>query len=139
MSQMKQCSKCRVDLVVGVNVYKNQYKCKSCVREYRRKWDTSESGVKSQKKWANTKVGVYGIFSNNKCLYIGESSWLNKRLNIHKSCIKNPQIAPSSHIEMYYNLQQYTNIEFKILEETPNHKEREQYWINQLKPKYNKT
>jgi hypothetical protein len=134
---IKTCNKCNVDLIVGENAYKNQYKCKSCVLEYRRKWDKSEAGKMSQHKWATNKAGVYGIFSGETCLYVGESSWLNKRLNIHKSCINNPTIAPKSHKQLYIRMSKHNNIQFRILEATVNHKEQEQVWIEYMTPLYN--
>jgi hypothetical protein len=134
---MKKCNKCKIELVEGLNAYKNQYRCKPCTIEYRRVWDKTSTGKQSQQKWERLKQGVYQLISDNEVLYVGESSILNKRKHFHLSCIKNPDIAPKSHKTLYSKLSQYSHIIFSILEETPNHKEREQYWINELKPKYN--
>jgi protein-tyrosine phosphatase len=68
---------------------------------------------------------------------VGESSWLNKRINIHKSCTKNPKISPKSQRYLYNLFQQHDNIDIRILEETPNHKTQERIWIDYLNPLYN--
>ena len=81
--------------------------------------------------------GVYGIYNDNECLYIGESSRLTQRISRHKLFIKNPEKKTRGSNKMYYDLQKYSNIEFRILEKCDNHKEQEQYYINTLKPKYN--
>ena len=135
---MKQCNGCNVDLIVGENAFKNQYKCKSCMRAYQRKWSKTEAGKASQRKYGTSKQGVYGIFSGQSCLYVGESSWLNKRINVHKSFTKNPKIAPKSQRYLYNLVSQHKDITFRILEETPNHKEQERIWIEYLCPLYNR-
>ena len=134
---MKQCGKCKVDLVEGENAFKNQYKCKSCIRDYQRKWIKTENGKSSQYKYNTAKQGVYGIFSGQSCLYVGESSWLNKRINVHKSWAKNPLSSAKSSRHLYINLSRHNNLEFRILEETPNHKAQERIWIDYLNPLYN--
>jgi len=135
---MKQCGECSVDLIVGENAFKNQYKCKSCIRAYQRKWSKTEAGKASQHKYNTSKQGVYGIFSGQSCLYVGESSWLNKRINVHKSFTKNPKTAPKSQRYLYNLVSQHKDITFRILEETPNHKEQERIWIEYLCPLYNR-
>ncbi len=143
MSLMKECNKCHITKELTEYTINRKHKdglqnfCKSCFREYRRKWDKTKGGKASTRKWEYSRKGVYGIFENEQCLYVGESRRVNKRLNCHKSIINNPSIAPPTSKKLYNQLSQHTCLEFKILEETPNHKEQEQYWINQLKPKYN--
>jgi len=127
--------------------------CKQCHSKRNSKYNSGkgkENHLKNLKKYLSTdkgkKVrerynfklgsGVYGIFENSIVLYVGETKALKRRIMQHKTCINNPEIN-KRHKQLYYNLQQHSNLEFKILEETPNHKEREQYWITKLKPKYN--
>lgn len=90
------------------------------------------------KEWATKISGVYAIF-DNECLYVGESKRINARISDHKYYTYHPESKVHKNNPIYSLLSKHSNLEFKILEETPNHKEREQYWINQLKPKYNGT
>ena len=95
--------------------------------------------LKITNKWKNSwGSGVYGIFSEGKALYIGETTQLKKRITEHISYIKNPSINKSYLQEMYWEISNKKNYIIGIIEETPNHKERELHYINQLKPLYNK-
>ena len=87
--------------------------------------------------WQRRIKGVYGIFSGETCLYVGESKQLNHRMSRHRQYIKNPDAKTRGSKQLYYNLRQYSNIEFKILEETDNHVKREQTWIEYMCPLYN--
>lgn len=156
---MKECTKCHETKELtefhkhplgkyGVNSI-----CKKCHSKRNAEYNSGkgkENHIKALKRYLNTDKGkkmrnkyhsklgsgVYGIFENSIALYVGETTTLKRRQIQHNTCIKNPEIN-KRHKQLYYNLQQHSNLEFKILEETPNHKEREQYWINKLKPKYN--
>jgi len=118
--------------------------CKSCMLDYNKKWvktpkgkaDSKKQDLKQFKKWGS---GVYGIYSNGIPLYIGESSGLNKRILQHKRFIKNTSIKHKfKHEEILYsNIRKHPNIIIGIIEECNNHKKREEYYINKLKPKYN--
>ena len=124
---MTTCRKCYVELIEGQNCYslkRKDYICKSC--------RPTPSQV-----WRYKGQGVYAIYDNGECLYVGESSQLNNRISQHKTWVKNPLSTKKSIQYLYNNLSQHKHIIFGVLEETPNHKEREQYWINKLKPKYN--
>lgn len=126
---MKTCRKCSVELTEGVNCYslKNKdYICKPCRLKL----------TNTHLNWKKRIKGVYGLFDNDNCLYVGESSIVNNRISQHKTYIKNPLGAKKIEQQFYFNLQNH-NITFRILEECDNHKEREQYYINTLKPKYN--
>jgi len=126
---MKCCRHCDVNLIVGDNwtpsnkKYYN-YICVPC------------SNV-VKKKWEHKKQGVYGIFAVDKCLYVGESKRLDGRISQHKTYIKNPFSSRATQHELYISIAKYDNVQIKILEETPNHKEREKYWIEQLQPEFN--
>lgn len=155
---MKICKKCNIELIPGENItpsmFKNyDYICKPCNANKSRVWKEKNKEsykvysqdyyiinkeILKQKRntWKYAKPGVYGIFENKICLYVGESTQIRTRIPNHKSLIKNPK-AKTLHKDLYDNLRQHKNIEFYILEETPNHKEREQYYINKLKPLYN--
>ena len=81
--------------------------------------------------------GVYKITNNiTGEFYIGSSKNIKKRWIYHRS--------PSAHkrkqnSKLYKDMASYglDNFTFEIIEETDNLKEREQYWIEQLKPSYN--
>lgn len=85
-----------------------------------------------------TKIsGVYKITNNiTGDFYIGSSLDIKKRWANHKSpsrwkqCPNNP---------LYLDFQKYRleNFKFEIVEETSQLKEREQYFIDLLRPKYN--
>ena len=136
---MKECNKCHVTKEL-TEFYKNQNQCKICKCEYNKHWYKTPKGkstlFRNVYKWKTKIQGVYGIYTNEECVYIGESSQLNNRISQHRTYSRNPSTAKP----LFQSLYQYlSTVDFtiKILEETPNHKEREQYWINELKPKYN--
>ena len=157
---MKECRKCKKTKEITDFTKSKTSKdglgswCRSCVNQATYKYKATPHGKKVQlenskrffktdkgkqivKKYKNSLgAGVYGIFADDKCLYIGESSTLRHRISTHYSGIKNPTTG-SKHKPLYEILSQYNNIEIKVLEETSNHKEREYYWIDQLKPKFN--
>ena len=107
-------------------------------KENFKKWKENnfEKHKESIEHWKYKKQGVYAIFSSNKCLYVGESKQLLNRISYHKTHIKNPE-TKTLQTNLYNNLRQYSNLEFKILEETEDHKIRETYWINKLNPIFN--
>lgn len=68
--------------------------------------------------------------------YIGSSKNIKQRWVSHK----NPSFrAQHPNVKLYKGMAQYglNNFTFEIIEETDNLKEREQYYIEQLKPTYN--
>jgi len=132
---MKTCIKCNVEKPLTEYYLANkgkayQSRCKSCFKKH-----VLDNG--SVTTYHSKIKGVYGIFDNNVCLYVGESQALNRRIAEHKTNINRIQTNTIAHQLMYKQLQQCPNLEFRILEECDNHKEREQYYINELKPKYN--
>lgn len=126
-----KCNHCNIDLVVGINIYPSSYKikdfiCKPC----------NQSKANKNKTWKKTGKGVYAIFVDTECYYVGESIGLNGRISQHKTYIRNPLSSRSGFHPLYLDLHN-KNYSIQILEETPDHKKREQYWIDKLKPKYN--
>ena len=140
---MKVCKKCNEEKPLdsynkssGSKDGKQSW-CKTCVYEKSKDYSKYKTSRKRAIKKYNSKgKGVYGLFSNEVCLYVGESSKLTQRKISHLSCIKNPDNS-KYHKNLYLALQKHTNIEFRILEETPNHKEKEKHYIDKLAPKYN--
>lgn len=82
--------------------------------------------------------GVYKITNNitGDC-YIGSSNNIKRRWAQHNSP-STWAIKPG--MKLYQAMIQYglNNFEFEVIEETNNLKEREQYWIEQLHPSYNR-
>ena len=127
---IKTCSKCNKEKSVG-QFYKDSSKqsgycsqCKSCHYYYKK------LGHKASK-------GVYGIFSGETCLYVGESEELRNRIWAHKSNLKKITTKIKAQIELYIRMSKHNNIQIRILEETVNHKEQEQVWIEYMTPLYN--
>lgn len=113
----------------------NKEKWEAYTKEYNQE---NKQYKQEQIKTKATEVqGVYALYDNGECLYVGESSWLNHRLYLHKSYTRKPSRNKSQR-ELYEILnKKHPNFVCGIIEETPNHKEREQHYINQLKPLYN--
>ena len=139
---MKKCIKCHETKELtefnknkrntnGIDCY-----CKPCKYQKTREWinNNKHHHMNLNLKWKYKIAGVYGLFENGICLYIGESKRVLDRFTNHSNGIKN---LKGRHKKLYENLSQHQHIVFGVLEETPNHKEREQYYINKLKPKYN--
>ena len=103
--------------------------------------NNKEAWLKMNEDYINrVPAGVYGI----KCLingkmYIGESKYPLKRRGHHFSLAKSEKTLSSTNLSLQKDLQKYGkgNFIFGIIEETPNHKQRETYWINYYQPEYN--
>jgi hypothetical protein len=136
---MKECSKCHETKEL-TEFYKNQNQCKICRCEYNKHWYKTPKGkstyTKNARKWKTKLQGVYGIYTDGECVYVGESKRLNDRMSSHRTLSRNYSYA-RPYFQPLYQYLSTVDFTIKILEETPNHKEREQYWINKLKPKYN--
>ena len=157
---MKQCSKCKTEYPATTEYFaihkptkRFQSWCRICQVQNYKKWAKNnrkkvETHNKNHKKsysytlpkreeWRKRYQGVYGIFSEGQCLYIGQSKQINGRLHQHFFWIKKPHKSPKSHQSLYSKLHQYENLVIGIIEETENHKEREKYYINKYQPLYN--
>ena len=85
----------------------------------------------------NKIAGVYKI--TNKItgdFYVGSSKNIKYRWATHK-CLSMWKQQPNS--KLYQDMSQYgrDNFTIEVIEKTDNLREREQYWIEQLKPTYN--
>lgn len=81
--------------------------------------------------------GVYSITNNvTGELYIGSSKNIKQRWYNHKCC---SSWKKQPNFKLYKDMAQYGlgNFIFEVLEETSSIREREQYWIDKLKPSYN--
>lgn len=85
------------------------------------------------------KSGIYKILNINdgKC-YIGSTNWFVKRFNTHKSKLNNG-IHPNIHLQRAWIKSGKDNFQFLIIEkcEIDLLSEREQYFIDTIKPEYN--
>ena len=85
----------------------------------------------------NKIAGVYKITNTiTGEFYIGSSNDVKRRWANHKSPSRWKQLPNS---KLYKAMAQYGKDKFifEVIEKTDNLKEREQYWIEQLKPSYN--
>ena len=85
----------------------------------------------------NMTSGVYKITNNiTGDFYIGSSKNIESRWAGHK-CLSTHKRHPNS--KLYKDMASYglDNFKFEVLEETADLHNREQYWIEQLKPSYN--
>ena len=85
----------------------------------------------------NKISGVYKIVNKiTGDFYIGSSKDIKLRWSKHKNPSAQKQ-QPNS--KLYKDMAQYgkNNFTFEIIEKTDSLREREQYWIEQLKPSYN--
>ena len=85
----------------------------------------------------NMTSGVYKITNNiTGDFYIGSSKNIKHRWAQHK-CLSMWKLHPN--VKLYNAMAEFglDNFKFEVLEETSSLREREQYWIKQLKPSYN--
>tara|TARA_R110000796_G_scaffold70307_1_gene160059 strand:- start:171 stop:656 length:486 start_codon:yes stop_codon:yes gene_type:complete len=76
------CSKCRVDLVVGVNNNKGQSYCKPCKSQLSKQWKLdNEDHIKRQRFITNRSegMGVYQVLLNSMCVYVGQGQLRSRR------------------------------------------------------------
>lgn len=87
--------------------------------------------------YKNKISGVYSITNNvTGELYIGSSKNIKSRWANHK-CLSQWKLYPGMKLYQAFIKYGLDNFIFEIIEETGNLREREQYWIEQLKPSYN--
>lgn len=131
----KQCIECGIDKPTN-EFNKRQGKCKSCQKTYAANYNLNDWNIRYQ--------GIYSISDSEtgRCLYIGASDGINRRISRHKTNINNLQYAEKWHksqLNLYTSLSQHKSVFFEVLEECSKEllKEREIHYINQLKPLYN--
>ena len=95
----KVCCSCEIELNPGVNCYlsmykRGSYKCKTCKKqqskvEHKRYWQLPSYQQKKAdyiKEYHNLDgAGVYAIYENDECIYIGESAEIKSRVTSHFS------------------------------------------------------
>ena len=161
MSNMKTCNKCKEEKLLTEYHKRKLSKdglalwCKSCkinqVAEWRNHnprankeyyYNNKQHHLASQKSRRESIQAVYGIFSDDKVLYIGKSKQFLGRLNNHNHCLKNQDMAEKHHPTMahlYPLLRQHSNVDIRIIEECSSEVllDRETYYIHAYKPLYN--
>jgi len=84
--------------------------------------------------------GIYIIINKvNGKFYIGSACSLNGRWAVHRSKLNN-RTHPNSHLQNSWNKYGEENFKFRVLEpvkDVNNLLEREQFWMDLLKPEYN--
>jgi predicted GIY-YIG superfamily endonuclease len=98
----------------------------------------------TKKVWNEKYKGVYGIFDSQTgdALYIGSSIALNRRINRHKTNIKNLDYVKQWHpsdIKLYSLLASHSGVFFQILDECEKAiiRKLEKFYIKVYQPKYN--
>ena len=156
---MKQCNKCSVDLVVGENWYASQqkrcnYKCNLCHavitnkspnrKLINKKYNQTPNRKKSDIKYLEkTKAGVYGIFSDCKLIYIGQSKSSLERSAAHfskRKDLKQAKIMSNVSYALSIGELQRETLTFKMLEliDDPQLRlDKEAALIQRYKPIYN--
>ena len=137
-------------------IYKWQDENKEHIRELQKNWRENnkeymlnkalewnklnpEKFKANNEKYKNRISGVYQIINKkNECLYVGQSKSFNSRKNTHMTFWRNPD-ADKQHPSLYKNLNKEGEIKILLIEECSKEilLEREKYWIEKLKPKYN--
>lgn len=81
-------------------------------------------------------TGVYGLWENGECLYIGSTTRMYKRWMEHRTKSNNPDKYPKMG-KIYHKLAKHPSSIIGMIEECDNYKEREMYYIHKIHPKYN--
>ena len=137
---MKTCTKCNIEkpldnFKLRKDGYRNSW-CQECKNENTRTSPIQKQWKVNHKNSIEPGVYMFTCLINNK-RYIGESNKPMRRRNEHLYSITHGDNI--SNREMKKDMLQYgiENFKFEILEICDNHKERELYWINKIKPEYN--
>jgi len=137
---MKTCTKCHIEKPLeAFRLRKDGYRsswCQECKRENCRTSPIQKQWNINYNNSIDSGVYMFTCLINNK-RYIGESNQPMRRRREHLYSITHG--TNISNLEMKKDMLQYgiKNFKFEILETCNNHKERELYWINKLKPEYN--
>jgi Uri superfamily endonuclease len=98
----------------------------------------------AKKLWNEKYKGIYGIFDSEtgNALYIGSSRAINRRVDRHRSNIKNLKYAEQWHpgqLDLYKSLSKHSGVFFQIIDECEKNvmKQLEKFYIKVYKPKYN--
>jgi hypothetical protein len=137
---MKKCSKCQetkelVEFRLRKDGYRNSW-CQDCKRENCRTSPIQKQYQTNIIKSIKSGVYMFTCLTNGK-RYIGESNKPERRRREHLYSITHGKRKSNSAMKedmLKYGIDKF---KFEILEITPNHKEREQYWITKLNPEYN--
>ena len=123
----------------GRDYYKNN---PEKINQQAKQWklDNPEKSNQHARHWQTKKQGIYEWFEGDTTLYVGQSKQLNNRISNHRTYFNNPELSKKeTQASLYDSLRQHQNPQIRIVEECSVDKllEREQYYINKLKPLYN--
>jgi len=134
---MKVCKKCKVDLIIGDNIFNSRAKnydwiCKSCVSKGIKVYHDS----RYNKMRNGETAGVYDIYKGDQIIYIGESIYPSYRINTHftSKCKKNSSLylimgKHNKHL-FRWEMLGYEDIEVE-------RKIMESFYIDRYKPPFN--
>ena len=164
----KQCNKCSVDLVVGENIPASRVKryiyiCKACNHKanliyqstesykagrrayHKLKYEENKNGVKNRvdKYFKQIDAGVYGIFSDCKLIYIGQSmapyrrkvQHFSKRTDLNQAKLLSPISYALSVGDLQRDKLRFKM--FKFIDDTSTRQQQEAELIQRYKPLYN--
>jgi hypothetical protein len=128
-----------------IDIYKVMENQKGSYNEYRKIYDKEYRAKRKEykklyhKDWRNLLgSGIYVACLSERILYVGQSIELKRRISTHKTNHKNKTSVTNPQLQEY--IKQYGDrIEFVILENCAADKllQREQHYINLLKPEFN--
>jgi hypothetical protein len=142
---MKTCRKCNKEFELEHFNFQNKKKgilrpyCRYCDRARVRKnyHENREARLATQKEWQkrtgykakgsykyNPIAGVYGMFRDGICYYVGSSKNLYRR--------RSGWVVKNSHLKL--DMSKYV---WGIIEECSNYREREEYYISIYNPEFN--
>lgn len=79
------------------------------------------------------KPGIYGIFLNGECLYVGKSKNCHYRFTAHAQCFSKKIHKRDEYSKKYLLLKPYIkDVEWKVLEFTTDIDEAEKKWIKEM-------
>ena len=93
------------------------------------------SAHNAREKWKYKLFGVYALYDKGVCLYVGKSKRMLHRFADHISYVKNPNSAEHQKNQLYPKLAKHDYFYYGQLDKDMS---KEQYYIDTLKPLYNK-
>ena len=128
-----------------MKIYNQTDKAKQAKKDYYATTKGKKAHRDGLKRYFTKYKGIYACFDSttSECLYIGASSAVNNRINIHRYAINNLDKAAQhrpTQIELYTLLSQHNGVFFEILDECDKKtlSKLEQFYISIYQPKYNK-
>ena len=136
----KTCTKCtNKKLINNFRLRKDGYYsswCNECMTKQNKTSPIQKQWLLKDNNSIKSGVYMFTCLINNK-RYIGESNQPARRRKEHLYSITHGNNSSNSMMKKDMLKYGIDNFKFEILEETLDHKLREQYWINKINPEYN--